>query len=342
VVAARDDDEERPRQSGRPPVPIALVPRAAFAVGLDIGHDHVRAAVCDLSGEILGDEYEAAEVDHAPIETLDLAERLVRAALERADVPRDRVIGMGMGLAAPVDPSRGLVFAEGIMPSWVGVQPAAELAARLGLPVRLENDANLGAVGEQVFGAGRESDDMVYVRVSAGIGLGMVLRGRPYGGGIGIAGELGHVRVAPEGLICRCGNRGCLETVASPPAVAALLARSRNEEVSVERLLELVERGDRGAVRAVAEAGKSVGEAIATVVTLLNPTLVVIGGELARAGDALLAPVRTAIAEYSVPPAAAAVRVVPGTLGERAEVLGAAALILAQSPQALVQRLAER
>src|ERR1700750_1120560 len=208
IVRQHEVGESRPRGTGRPPVLISLVPRAAFAVGLDVGHEHVRAAVCDLSGEILADDWSAAEVDHAPTESLDLARELVHGVLREADVTADHVIGVGMALAAPVDRETGIVFAEGILPNWGGVQPAAEMRARLGLPVPLENDGHLAALGEHVFGAGHRVDDMVYVRLSAGIGVGLILGGRPYRGRNGIAGELGDVRVDPSGAVCRCGNRG--------------------------------------------------------------------------------------------------------------------------------------
>src|SRR3954451_23100933 len=148
-------DDPPPRQSGRPPVLMSLVPRAAFAVGVDMGHEHLRVAVCDLSGQVLSDEGTAIDVDHAPRESMDLASELVMRTLEKADVARDQVIGVGMALAAPVDGAPGKVFAEGILPSWGGIEPVAEMSSRLGLTVHLENDANLGALGEHVFGAGQ-------------------------------------------------------------------------------------------------------------------------------------------------------------------------------------------
>jgi predicted NBD/HSP70 family sugar kinase len=332
IIEALDDPA--PRQSGRPPVLMSLAPRAAFAVGVDMGHEHLRVATCNLSGEILSDEWTAIDVDHAPLETMDLAADLVQATLDAAEVAREDVIGVGMALAAPVDRT-GRVFAEGILPSWGGIEPIAEMGARLNLPVQLGNDANLGALGEHVFGAGQGVDEMVYVRLSAGIGLGFVFSGHAFGGSSGIAGELGHVRVSPNGPICRCGNRGCLEMVASPSAVARLL----DDDVSVAQLLELATSGDRRAIRAVSEAGELIGEALATVVTLLNPKLIVVGGDLATTGEVVLDPIRTAIARYGIPPAAEAVRVTRGHLDGHAEVLGAAALVLGQSPQVLAQRV---
>ncbi len=334
--------EPRARNTGRPPVLLSLAPGAAFAVGLDFGHQHIRVAVCDLSGEVVADGWSSSEVDYAPVESLDLAKALVRKALSSSGITRDRLLGVGMGLAAPVNVATGELQADGILPGWHGIHPAAEMQARLGLPVQLENDANAGALGEKVFGAGRGTGEMIYVRLSAGIGAGLILDGRPYRGAAGVAGEIGHVLTVPDGLICRCGNRGCLETVASPVAVAALLERSTGRPVSLPRLLELVSQGDRGARRAVADAGEAVGRAISALVNLLNPELVVIGGDLAAAGAVLLDPLKQAVQRHSVAPAAAAVQVTAGALGDRAEVLGAAALILARSPRVLAQRVADQ
>ena len=324
---------------GRPPVLLSLVSGAAFAVGLDFGHQHIRVALCDLSGAPVVDDYSSAEVDHAPIESLDLAQQLVRDALQSAGVAPDRLLGVGMGLAAPINTATGDLEADGILPGWRGIRPVSEMEARLGMPVALENDANLGALGEEAFGAARGVDDLVYIRLSAGIGAGLILSGQPYHGFGGVAGEVGHVLSDPSGPICRCGNRGCLEAVASPVAVAALLERSLGQPITVARLLELVAEGDRAARGAVAEAGEAVGRATSMLVNVLNPELVVVGGDLAQAGEVLLAPIRAEIERHSVLPAASAVRVTAGMLGARAEVLGAAALILAKTPHALVARL---
>ena len=249
------------------------------------------------------------------------------------------MLGVGMGLAAPINSVTGELAADGIMPGWHGIRPAEEMEERLGMSVQLENDANAGALGEAAFGAGRGVEDLIYVRLSAGIGAGLILDGRPYRGHSGFAGEIGHVVVDPSGPICRCGNRGCLESIASPVAVAALLERSTRRDVSVARLLELVRTGDRGARRAVADAGDAIGRALTSFVNALNPELVVVGGELASAGGPLLEAIAAAVERHGVPPAAAGLRVVAGELGERAEVLGAAALILAQSPHALASRV---
>lgn len=340
VTEQAEPDESRPRHTGRPPVLLSLAPGAAFAVGLDFGHEHIRVAVCDLSGQAVVDDWSPAEVDHAPTESLDLAQELVREALRTAGIERDRLLGVGMGLAAPINKLTGELEAGGILPGWHGIRAAAEMEERLGMPVLLENDANVGALGEALYGAARGVDHLIYIRLSAGIGAGLVLGGYPYHGFRGMAGEIGHVMVDESGPICRCGNRGCLEAVASPVAVAALLERSLRTPVSIQRLLELVKAEDRGARRAVADAGEMVGRVLSSLVNILNPEFVVVGGELAAAGDVLLGPIRTEIDRHAVAAASDTVQVIAGTLGDRAEVLGAAGLVLAGSPHALAQRVA--
>jgi predicted NBD/HSP70 family sugar kinase len=333
-------NEHEPPAIGRPPLQVSLTPEAAYAVGIDFGHGHVRSAVCDLSGRIVGDQWAANDTDAHPRSSFEVAERLTSAALAEAGVAHAHVVGAGVGLAAPVEAATGLIHTDGILPQWDGMQPAAALEQRLGMPVQVVNDANAGAMGEHLFGTGRGVADMVYLQLSGGVGLGLILNGEAYGGAVGVAGEVGHTPVAEDGLICRCGNRGCLETVATSSAVADLLGRSRGESMTFGRVLELLEAGDRGARRAVWDTGVVVGRAVAGIVNLINPELVVIGGELAAADEALLQPIRDAVEQRAVPPAAKAARVVRSTLGAHAEVLGAAAVQLARAPEALAGRLA--
>jgi predicted NBD/HSP70 family sugar kinase len=215
-----------------------------------------------------------------------------------------------------------------ILPAWAGLRPAEELAERLELPIMVDNDANLGALAEYTVGAGRGVPDLVYLKLASGIGAGLVLGGRLHRGTSGIAGELGHVMSNPDGLVCRCGNRGCLETVAAAPALLELLRVSHGEQLGVGDLLALAAEGDVGVRRVFADAGRSVGRSVADLVNAVNPALVVVGGELAAVGEPLLDGIRASIERYALPAAAAALEVVPGVLGERAEVLGAVALVI--------------
>jgi predicted NBD/HSP70 family sugar kinase len=181
------------------------------------------------------------------------------------------------------------------------------------------------------YGVGRGVRDLVYVKAASGIGAGVVIGGRLHHGATGIAGEIGHVHVESGGRVCRCGNRGCLETVAAAPALLALLRESHGEDLALGDLLELARDGDLGTRRVLADAGRAIGRALADACNILNPELIVFGGELAAAGEPLLEGVREALARYALPAAVAATRVTEGELGDRAGVLGALALVIADT-----------
>jgi predicted NBD/HSP70 family sugar kinase len=222
-----------------------------------------------------------------------------------------------------------------IFPDWIDKNVGEELRWRLRMPVYIGNDANLGALAEATFGAGRGVANLVYVMLATGVGAGLVLDGRVYEGDTGTAGELGHVVVAPDGLICRCGNRGCLETIAGARAIVQALRQSHGGDLALDDVLRLVEAGDIGARRVVTDAGRAVGRALAGVCSVLDPRLVIVGGEVAAAGDVVLDGIRESIELTMTPSAGHAVRVVPGDLGGRAEVLGAIALAMSSRPRQL-------
>ena len=328
-------DPAETRRTGRPAHWLSLVPSAGYAIGADIGHQHVGVALCDLSGTPLWHHAETREVDHAPELTLALVAELVDRALHETAVDRERVLGIGAGIASPVDRRTGTLRADTIMPGWSGIRPGAELSRRTGMTTQIINDANAGALAERLYGAGRGTDDMVYIRLSAGIGAGIVSDGRLLLGAGGLVGEIGHLPSAANGLICRCGNRGCLETVASPPAIAQLLANSWAKPVTPADLPRLIADGDAGTRRAIEDAGLAVGRALAALVTLVNPALIVVGGDLTVAGELILAPIRQGIQHNALPAAAGQVTVVLGALGDRAEVRGAAGIVLTQAPRSL-------
>ncbi|WP_051450438.1 ROK family protein [Actinospica robiniae] len=322
-------------RSGRPPQLLSLEPTVAYALGLDIGHDGVRAILADAIGTVRWEDSKRVAVDAEPEHALDAAGGLVEAAISEVGVPREKILGIGAGIACPVDKDGRRLHAQGIMKGWVGIRPLDELADRTGLPVQIVNDANAGVLAERRFGAARGCDDVLYLRLSSGIGAGAVCAGRMLLGHGGIAGELGHIVVDPAGLLCRCGNRGCLETVASPPAIAQLLARSWGRPVGAEDLPALLAAHDRGALRAIEDAGDAVGRALAIAVMLLNPRLIVVGGELAAGGETLFEPMRRAIARNTMVSHSDTLSIVRSALGDSASVRGAAALVLERLPEAL-------
>ena len=330
LVVEQADARAEPSGRGRPPVLLRLDAAAGAALGLDFGHRHVRVAVADLSSSVLAERFVDLDVDGAPEEALDAAAELATGVLAEAGVERSRVIGAGMALSAPIDSEKGVVGST-VLPSWAGIQAGEELSRRLEIPVELDNDANLGALAEVSFGAGRGLADVVYVMMSAGIGAGLVLGGRLYHGASGIAGELGHVQVRPDGAVCRCGSRGCLETVASTGALLSLLGATHGADLTLREMLDLVADGDLAAKRVVNDGGRAVGRAVADLCNYLNPAAVIVGGDLSLAGDSLLDGVREEIHRYALPGAAEAVEVKAGVLGDRAEMLGALAVVIADT-----------
>ena len=326
-------------QGGRPPVLLALDPSAGSAIGIDFGHSHVRVAVADLAHRILCEQEEALAVDDDPVGSLDAAADLVRQKLRATGIPASSVIGVGMGVPGPVDHRTGRVGSTSILPGWLGVMAGQEMERRLGLPVVVDNDANLGALAEYSWGVARGCENVVYIKVSSGIGAGLVLGGRLHRGANGTAGEIGHDIVDEAGPYCRCGNRGCLEAVAGGSAIIEVLSRSRREQLTLGQVLDLAAEGDLACRRVLAEVGRQLGVSVATLCNLVNPDRVVLGGLLARAGDLVLEPMRESVRRYGVDSARDAVEIVPSVLGERAGVLGALALVLREETPVFGDRL---
>jgi predicted NBD/HSP70 family sugar kinase len=196
------------------------------------------------------------------------------------------------------------------------------------MEVWLGNDANLGALAESTWGAGRDACGLVYLKLATGIGAGIVIDGRLFEGAGGTAGEIGHTSLDETGDICRCGSRGCLETYASGSAIAGLLSRSLGEPLTLDDVLARAVDGDPGCRRALADAGRHIGASVADLCNLINPERIVVGGSMAVAGDVLLDPLREAVGLRAIPSAAEDVTIVLGELGGRAELLGAVALVL--------------
>jgi predicted NBD/HSP70 family sugar kinase/biotin operon repressor len=327
MVVDRDENGRVSAGGGRPPALIALDPTAGFAIGVDFGKRHLAVALADLSHELLAEEWREMRDDYDAEEGIDQAAELVEIVLGAAGVDAGRVLGVGMGLPGPVHRT-GVVGSSAILPGWAGTHAAERMGERLSMEVWLRNDANLGALAESIWGAGRDADGLVYLKLATGIGAGIVLRGRLFEGAGGTAGEIGHTSLDETGDICRCGSRGCLETYASGSAIAALLSRSLGEPMSFDDVMARAVEGDPGSRRALADAGRHIGAAVADLCNLINPERIVVGGSMAVAGDVLLDPLREAVGLRAIPSAAEDVRIVPGELGERAELLGAVALVL--------------
>jgi predicted NBD/HSP70 family sugar kinase len=316
------------RSPGRPVKRLRPAPRSDLVVAVDLGHSHCEVAVVDAEGTVLAADREALDVDASPERALRHAEHAVAMVLSRVGPQAARVSGGAVGLPAPVDVATGSIGNGNVLPRWVDHRPARELAQRLDLPFAVDNDANLGALAEAAFGVARGVADLVYVKVATGIGAGLLLGGRLHHGVRGRAGEIGHVPVDSGGDLCRCGNRGCLETMASMTQVLSAVQPRHDGPITMADVVALVEAGDPGARRVVGDAGRMIGRVLADVVNNLSPQLVVVGGELAAAGDALLSGVRESVDRFAQPGLARELAIELSALGERSSLLGAAALAL--------------
>ncbi|MCX4965466.1 ROK family transcriptional regulator [Streptomyces sp. NBC_00654] len=315
---------------GRRARSVSLSGDAGIVVGVDFGHTHLRVAVGNLAHQVLAEESEPLDVDASSAQGFGRAETLVRRLIGNTGISPEKVIGVGLGVPGPIDVESGTLGSTSILPGWTGINPSQELAGRLGVPVYVDNDANLGALGELVWGSGRGVRDLAYIKVASGVGAGLVIDGTIYRGPGGTAGEIGHITLDESGPVCRCGNRGCLETFTAARYVLPLLQPSHGPDLTMERVVQLAREGDPGCRRVVGDVGRHIGSGVANLCNLLNPSRVVLGGSLAEAGELVLGPIRDSVSRYAIPSAARQLSVLPGALGGRAEVLGALALVLSE------------
>ncbi|WP_329173793.1 MULTISPECIES: ROK family transcriptional regulator [unclassified Streptomyces] len=315
---------------GRRARSVALSGDAGIVVGVDFGHSHLRVAVGNLAHQVLAEQSEPIDVDASASQGFDRAEQLVARLVESTGISPQKVLGVGLGVPGPIDVESGALGSTAILPGWSGINPRQEMSDRLGVPVQVDNDANLGALGELVWGGGRGVKDLAYIKVASGVGAGLVIDGRIYRGPGGTAGEIGHITLDESGPVCRCGNRGCLETFTAARYVLELLRGSHGEGLTVPRMVQLAREGDPGCRRVTGDVGRHIGMGVASLCNLLNPSRIVLGGDLAEAGELVLGPIRESVSRYAIPSAAQRLSVVPGALGARAEVLGALALVLSE------------
>jgi predicted NBD/HSP70 family sugar kinase len=302
-------------------------------VGIDFGHSHVAVALADLAHNVLGEVRGDLDVNNQAGQALDTAALMFAELRYKLGVDLKNVIGAGIGIPGPVDRVRGKAGSSTILPGWVDLPIASEMSQRLGVPVEIENDANLGALAELTWGAGKDCSNFAYIKAATGIGAGIVIDGRLLRGATGTAGEIGHTTLDEAGALCYCGNRGCLETVASGPAIIQLVGPVGGKTLTLSRLVELALDGDVRCRRAISDAGRQIGVAVAGLCNLINPERVIVGGLLSKTGEVLLQPLRESIRRHAVQAAAEKVDVRPAVFVERAELLGSLALALQSSSE---------
>lgn len=327
---------------GRPPVTFAFSPEARIVLAVDLGATHARLAVTDLASNVLAETDAALAIADGPEVVLswvaDTGEKLV-ATTGRS---LDDLVSVGVGLPGPVEHSSGRPINPPIMPAWDDVDVPGILQKRFNASVLVDNDVNIMALGERSI-AWPDVDHLVFVKVATGIGAGLISGGRLVRGAQGVAGDIGHIRV-PRGddVPCTCGNRGCLEALASGPAIARALRETGVDAADGNDVVELVKHGNIDAIQAVRQAGRDIGEVLTACVSLVNPSVIVMGGSMARVGEHLIAGVREAVYTRSIPLSTEHLAIVPSTAAEDAAVLGAAMLAIEHtlSPAGLSRLLA--
>ncbi|HET8928384.1 MAG TPA: ROK family transcriptional regulator [Microbacterium sp.] len=338
TVAARVDElmrlglvtpvEGAASTGGRPPSQFALNPAARVVLAIDLGASHATVAVLDLAADIIAERTDALDIALGPERVLSHAIEVATALLASAGRVSADIGAVGIGVPGPVEHSTGRPANPPIMPGWNNFDVPGWVARHLDVPVLVDNDVNIMALGERAA-SWPGSEHLVFVKVATGIGAGIVSGGRLVRGAQGVAGDIGHVRVARGSAVpCTCGNRGCLEALASGPAIARTLREAGLDAADGNDVVELVKNGSIDAIQAVRQAGRDIGEVLTACVSLMNPSVIAIGGSMARVGEHLIAGVREIVYTRSTPLATERLAIVHSAAADRAGVLGAGMLAI--------------
>lgn len=314
-------------RSGRRATEVTLARQLGLVAGLHFSSRHLRVAISDVGRTIVVENHVPLALDHRHDRELDRAALLLSDMLESVNASFDDLLAVGMAVPVPIDSRNGMVATPGLLRGWENVPIAESLRTRIEVPVFVDNEANLGGLAEVRFGAARGADVAAYIEVGHSISAGLLIDGALFRGVTGKAGQIGHVTIDENGPICRCGGRGCLDTLASGPALLELF----RDDPGMQRmsdLLVMAEAGDASARRVIADAGRHIGTAAASLCNLFDPQLLVLGGELSQAGETLLAPLRHALERSALAGRDGVPEVVQGELGDRAELLGCLALAI--------------
>jgi glucokinase-like ROK family protein len=327
--------ESRSAPSGRPPIVLEINPERGLVGAIDMGATHMSIAVADFTARIHQESEFPFDIKDGPEVCLAKADQNLRKILQGQGLSIADLSAIGIGVPGPVITEAGMVIAPPIMPGWDHYPIRASMEKMWKHPVTLNNDAELGALGEWAYGAGRGEKNIAYIKVGSGIGAGLILNKQIYGGTMGAAGEIGHLTIDENGPLCDCGNRGCLEAFAGGHAIAkqgqslaksgkrTLLADIPLEKITSLEVTEAARRGDLHAQEILRRAGTYIGIAIAGLINLFNPSVVIIGGGVSQVGDILTVPIRQAVRERAMHASEQSVRITTGMLGRRSVLIGA-------------------
>jgi predicted NBD/HSP70 family sugar kinase len=319
---------EAPSTGGRPPSTLVFNADAGLVFAVDLGATHSRVALADLSGQPLAEERDDIDIASGPENVLAWVEERFASLLAKTGQPDERVRAIGMGVPGPVEFATGRPVSPPIMPGWDRFRIPERLQQRHPVPVLVDNDVNIMALGEH-WKSWPHCEHLLFVKIGTGIGCGVVVDGGIYRGAQGAAGDIGHIRLADhDDVVCECGNTGCLEAVASGRALARRLTALGLEAENSRDVVRVVRAHNLEAVRLVRQGGRYVGEVLASLVNALNPEVIVIGGDLAEAHEQLFAGVREVVYQRSTPLATRHLQIVRSALQDRAGVFGAAVMAI--------------
>jgi predicted NBD/HSP70 family sugar kinase len=328
---------EGPSRGGRRPILLEFQDDACVILGVEMGATHVAVVLTDLRGHVLTSESAGHPVRTDPQGTRKLVAKLCEQCLHHPRGDGRPLVGIGVAVPCPADPTDSNRLSEVVLPAWKGELGLDGLARHYKVPLMVDNDANLGAVAEHWWGVGRGVDDMAYIKVATGIGSGHVIGGEIYRGSTGFAGEIGHIAIDPRGKQCICGLNGCLVTLVGGAALVERAAELGSEfpqsklagrENTILEIEDAALEGDELALQVAREAAANLGTAVAGLLNLLNPSLVVVGGDLARLGDLLLTPLRETVEKRTLVSSVAAAEIRTSELGLQSVAIGAATMVL--------------
>ncbi|WP_217950073.1 ROK family transcriptional regulator [Bifidobacterium pseudolongum] len=309
-------------RNGRRAQLVTLAHHNGLAAGVHITRRGLRVVLCDDTRSPYMEHHYPLARNHLPDTTLDIAARMIRESLEQMDAGADELLAIGVALGAPVDKRTRMLAVPALLPGWEDEDIAAAFREMFDVPVIVDNDANMSAFCEARVGAGSGIEDFVYVNASDGVGAGIVRGGEVHHGVTGLAGEIGHIQMDPLGAICQCGNRGCLNTVVDEQRLTSLLAVTHGD-LTLNDLVLKANDGDPGCRRVIADAAVRIGNVASTLCISVDPELVVVGGELAQAGEVFLDPFREALQRLLFPDALTPIAVLEAKLPKINGALGA-------------------
>jgi predicted NBD/HSP70 family sugar kinase len=328
---------EGPSSGGRRPIVLEFQDDACVILGVEMGAAHVAVALTNLRGKVLGWESQDHPVRSDPAGTRGVIRDLCLRCLASPEAQGRPLVGVGVAVASPVDPANPDHLSPVVLPAWEEHLGLDELSEELDVPLLVDNDANLGALAEHWWGSGGDVDNLAYIKVATGIGSGHIIGGEIYRGATGVAGEIGHLAIDPHGKPCICGLRGCLVTMVGTRALVDRVqdlwsefphSTLANRQATIQDIESAALDGDPLALQVIREAADHLGTAVAGLLNLMNPAVVVLGGDLSRLGELLLAPLRGSVRSRTLVSSVAAAEITVSRLGIRSVAMGAATLVL--------------